>query len=95
MHLAPRGGFVLRNKNPLRCEWSLRWLHPSYRMTTPPTHQRADRPHQRLASEYDRPREAPDEDTAIEQAIEKFKIDPRLAEKLIAEKTKTQAHRKG
>ena len=38
--------------------------------------------------------EAPDEQTAIEQAIEKFKIDPRLAGKLIAEKTKTQVHRK-
>jgi hypothetical protein len=37
--------------------------------------------------------EAPDEDTAIEQAIGKFKIDPRLAGKLIAEKTKGQPHR--
>ena len=37
---------------------------------------------------------APDERTAIEQAIEKFNIDPRLALKLIAEKTKTQPHRK-
>jgi hypothetical protein len=31
--------------------------------------------------------EAPDEDTAIERAIGRFKIDPRLEGKLIAEKT--------
>ena len=31
--------------------------------------------------------QAPDEETAIEQAIGKFKIDPRLAGKLFAEKT--------
>jgi len=37
---------------------------------------------------------APDEQTAIEQAIEKFNITPGLALKLIAEKTKTQPHRK-
>ena len=37
---------------------------------------------------------APDEQTAIEQAFEKFKLDPRLAVKLIAEKTKGQPHRK-
>ena len=37
---------------------------------------------------------APDEPTAIEQAIEKFNIDPRLALKLIAEKTNTQPRRK-
>ena len=37
---------------------------------------------------------APAEQTAIEQAIEKFNIDPRLALKLIAEKTKTQPQRK-
>jgi hypothetical protein len=36
----------------------------------------------------------PDEQIAIEQAIEKFNIDPRLALKLIAEKTKTQPQRK-
>ena len=33
---------------------------------------------------------APNEDTAIDRAIEKYNIDPRLAGKLIAEKTKTQ-----
>ena len=32
--------------------------------------------------------EAPDEDTAIEQAIEKFNIDSRLVGKLIAKRTK-------
>ena len=37
--------------------------------------------------------EAPDEDGAIERAIEKFHIAPGLAEKLIAEKTKAQPHR--
>jgi hypothetical protein len=30
--------------------------------------------------------EAPDEDAALERAIEKFNVDPRLAAKLIAEK---------
>jgi hypothetical protein len=35
----------------------------------------------------------PDEDGAIERAIEKFHIAPGLAEKLIAEKTKAQPHR--
>ena len=34
------------------------------------------------------------EQTAIEQAIEKFNLDPRLALKLIAEKTNTQPRRK-
>jgi hypothetical protein len=38
--------------------------------------------------------EAPNEQTAVEQAIEKFKINARLADKLIAEKIKSQAHRK-
>jgi hypothetical protein len=38
--------------------------------------------------------EAPDEQTAMERAIEKFNITPGLAEKLIAEKTKTQPQRK-
>ena len=38
--------------------------------------------------------EAQDEDTAIDRAIEKYNIDPRLAGKLIAEKAKTQAHPK-
>ena len=38
--------------------------------------------------------EAPDADTAIDRAIEKYNIDPRLAGKLIAEKAKTQAHPK-
>ena len=37
--------------------------------------------------------EAPDEDTAIVRAIGKFNIDPRLAGKLIAEKTKTQVRK--
>jgi len=32
-------------------------------------------------------------DSAMERAIGNFNIDPRLAGKLIAEKTKTQAHR--
>jgi hypothetical protein len=36
---------------------------------------------------------APNEDTAIDCAIEKYNIDPRLAGKLIAEKTKGQLHR--
>ena len=34
--------------------------------------------------------EAPDADTAMERAIEKFNIDPRLAGKLVAEKIKTR-----
>ena len=38
--------------------------------------------------------EAQDEDTAIDRAIEKYNIDSRLVGKLIAEKTKTQPHRK-
>ena len=38
--------------------------------------------------------EAPDEGTAMERAIGKFNISPRLAGQLIAEKTKTQPHRK-
>ena len=38
--------------------------------------------------------EAPDADTAMEQAIVKFNIDRRLAGKLIAEKTKAQVQRK-
>jgi hypothetical protein len=37
--------------------------------------------------------EAPDEDIAIDRAIEKFKIDPRLAGKLFAEKTKTEVRK--
>ena len=37
--------------------------------------------------------EAPDEDIAIVRAIGKFNIDPRLAGKLIAEKTKTQVRK--
>ena len=36
--------------------------------------------------------EAPDADTAMEQAIVKFNIDRRLAGKLIAEKIKTKSH---
>jgi hypothetical protein len=39
--------------------------------------------------------EAPDQDTAIDEAIGKFKIDLRLAGKLIAEKIKTPAARPG
>ena len=35
--------------------------------------------------------EAPDKDTAIEEAIEKFKIDPRLAGKLFVEKSQQLA----
>jgi hypothetical protein len=37
--------------------------------------------------------EAPDERAAIDRAIEKFKIDPRLSTKLTAEKTKTKRQR--
>jgi hypothetical protein len=37
--------------------------------------------------------EAPDKHTAIDRAIKKFKIDPRLSTKLIAEKTKTHRQR--
>jgi hypothetical protein len=39
--------------------------------------------------------EAPDQDAAIDEAIGKFNIDPRLAAKLIAEKIKTRAARVG
>jgi hypothetical protein len=38
--------------------------------------------------------EAPDADTAMEQAIVKFNIDRRLVGKLVAEKIKVKAHRK-
>jgi hypothetical protein len=38
--------------------------------------------------------EAADEGTAMERAIGKFNISPRLAGKLVAEKIKSQAHRK-
>ena len=37
---------------------------------------------------------APNEDTAIDRAIEKYNIDSRWVGKLIAEKTKTQPQRK-
>ena len=37
--------------------------------------------------------EAPDEGTAMESAIEKFNISPRLAGKLVAEKIKTQGRK--
>jgi hypothetical protein len=39
--------------------------------------------------------EAPDQDSAIDEAIGKFNIDPRLAGKLIAEKIKTSSARTG
>ena len=38
--------------------------------------------------------EAPDEQTAMERAIEKFNISPRLTGKLIAEKMKAKARGK-